>query len=90
MKHLLLAGWLAVFSGDAITTDIGLQQGAVERMWPTQSRPISAAITTDQALIGYWAYKKWHVTHPTLMKVMYIVGVSTHGTATIYNLYQLK
>ena len=89
MKPLLLAGWLAAFGGDIVTTDIGLQQQAREVTLPAQNRAVLAGILAGQAGFGLWAYKRWHVTHPKLAKTIYLVGVATHGGATIWNLTQI-
>ena len=89
MKPLMLAGWLLTFGGDAVTTDIGLQQQAREVTLPTQNRVMLQGILAGEAAFGYWMYKRWHVTNPKLAKVLYVIGVSSHGAATVWNVTQI-
>ena len=90
MKPLLLAGWLVAFCGDAITTQKAMHQGAVEITMPTQNPVAINGILAGETLIGYWAYRKWHVSHPRLTRILYVVGVSSHGSAALWNLHQLR
>jgi hypothetical protein len=46
-------------------------------------------ILAGEAAFGYWMYKRWHVTNPKLAKVLYVIGVSSHGAATVWNVTQI-
>jgi hypothetical protein len=90
MKPLLLAGWLLAYSGDMATTDYAMNhQGAKEWTLPTQNRVMLQGILAGEAAFGYWMYKRWHVTNPKLAKVLYVIGVSSHGAATVWNVTQI-
>jgi hypothetical protein len=90
MTPLLFAGWLAAFGGDAVTTHLALQQGGREFTLPSQNHAVVEGLLAGECALGYWAYRKYHPTHPKLTRVLYFVGVSAHGAATVWNVHQLR
>jgi hypothetical protein len=86
MTRWLLAGWLAAFAGDIVTTDVGLGQGQREAVLPTQNRLIIDSVLGAEGLGAYWVYRHVKPNHPLMAKVLYGVVVGAHGSASLWNL----
>lgn len=90
MNPLLLAGLLATFSGDAITTDMALARGGREVILPSQKPLVVTSIVAGEAALAYWSYKKVKPNHPKLAIVLYVTLVGARGAVTLSNIHQLN
>lgn len=87
MSHLFLTAWLLAFTGDAASTHVALNRGAHEVMM-TQNPYIDDGLLAAQAVIGALILEKIAKTHPKATRIVGVLGIVSHGTATVWNITQ--
>lgn len=84
MNGLLLAGYIALFSADAATTHVALNQPQIHEQLLTQSAPANDALLAGQATALYWATAK--IQRPWLRWTVRFGIAGIHGYAAAHNI----
>ena len=84
LLNAVLGGWLAIMAGDAVTTHVGLQLGAQERLL-SQNPWVNDGLIAGEAGAMFYLTKKYYKQRPKTAIAVLAVFMLYRGWIDVHN-----